>query len=154
MVTGLQYQWWKRDTKSFGTIAIPYITTTLKAGFLFRNVLLLLYQFSGRGLNYNGTPAVGFGICKEDQVDRLDDQILIFRLRNPLSGGGGSTGIPTRGAIMVRYTPWELLIILSSVKFHCLVFHIIVSKNIYALSPRTYIFKSPMDWIPNPALDL
>ena len=34
--------------KNFGTIAIPFITITLKDNFMFRNFLLLLYKFSGR----------------------------------------------------------------------------------------------------------
>ena len=33
--------------KNFGTIAIPSITITLRADFLFRHFLLLFYKFSG-----------------------------------------------------------------------------------------------------------
>ena len=39
--------------------------------------------------DYNGIRAVDFGIFEEYQVERLDEQIHVRYLRNPLNGRGG-----------------------------------------------------------------
>ena len=65
--------------KHFGTIAIPPITTTLKAGLLFRIFLLLLYNFSLVNLSYNGAQAVSL-------EDVMRTRLIIYTSRStPIS---------------------------------------------------------------------
>ena len=59
----------------------------------------------------------------------------------PSKGGRRYTWIHTRGAMVERYKPWGLLIILSSAKLRCLVFQIIVIKKTKHIPcPHEYIY--------------
>ena len=68
-----------------------------------------------------------------------DPRLLHVKLSE---GGGSYPGIHKRGAMLARYKLWALLIISSSIKLRCLVFHIIVLKkpNVCPVPMNIYIY--------------
>ena len=126
--------------KIFCTITTPFINITLKADLLFRNSLLLFYKLSVG--NYELEWYTGSGVWQMWgglgwSSGRSDPCISP---KNPLRVVGGYTGIHTRGAMVTRYKPWALLIILFSDKLHILVFQIIVLKkpNVFPVLMNIY----------------
>ena len=118
-----------RDMKNFGTSAIPSITITLKADLLFRNFLFLPYKFSGGKSELEWYTFSRF--WKTRLVLGWAPGRVDARLSNmKYSKGGGGHRDTHKGAMVERYKPWALLVILLSVKLRWLVFQIIVFKQI------------------------
>ena len=65
----------KEICKHFYTIYIPSITTTLKGFFCSEMFSSSSKIFHMGNLSYNGKQAVTFGICEENYVEHLDEQI-------------------------------------------------------------------------------
>ena len=154
MVTGLKYQQRKRDANLWHHFH-PFHHHHPQSWFLFIIVLLLFYKFSGGNSDLEWYTGSGVwqmwgGLC---WTSRRSDPCLtpmkyskggrVIHMDMYKGGNGGNIqAMGTSHYFIVRQ------VALLGVSDHC-----VKKKQMYALSPWIYIFQSPMDWIPHPALD-